>query len=313
MARLMTEFKSTKPNPDEKHLKALWQAEIKCLKSSLAAEKETAQRKKTNVLPVVKGSGLKQADITKLLEKGKSLSQKSQKAAERLMTKPAVNVDLLHRQDLKLAKANAKLMNPRGNPSWSGYIWNPSYGGWWKSWNGESEEVPIISFNFGAKRFDPQAQAWGEGWYDGDWSKLHGYFAYKFNPPSWGHLHIYTYPWLHGYYNMYSDDEWYNSEYARADLHTWVDAYQHFWRARQYRLIFRRGGDELHPTQYGRIDGQYGNSYYANVGASDTVTIRVGVHLYCYARASGGRSKLDFRSGAANYVHIPYVYWYLHH
>jgi hypothetical protein len=73
------------------------------------------------------------------------------------------------------------------------------------------------------------------------------------------------------------------------------------------------GGDELHPTRYGRIDGQYANSYYMNVGANDTVTIRVGVQLYCYARASGGRSKLDFRAGAANYVHIPYVYWYLHH
>jgi len=168
MAKLMTEFKSTKPNPDEKHLKALWQAELECFKNSLAAEKEAAKLKKTNVLPVVKGSGLKEADITKLLAKGKSLSQKTQKAAERLLTKPAVNMNLLHRQDLKLAKDNAKLINPRGNPSWSGYIWNPSYGGWWKSWNGESEEVPIISFNFGAKRFDPQAQAWGEGWYDGD-------------------------------------------------------------------------------------------------------------------------------------------------
>ena len=53
MAKLMTEFKSTKPNPDEKHLKALWQAELKCLKSSLAAEKEASQRKKTNVLVIL--------------------------------------------------------------------------------------------------------------------------------------------------------------------------------------------------------------------------------------------------------------------
>jgi len=72
------------------------------------------------------------------------------------------------------------------------------------------------------------------------------------------------------------------------------------------------GGYELNPERSGRRDTQYVNSFYTNVGENDMVTIRVGVRLYCRAKASGGRSKLNFQVGAANYVYVPYVYWYLH-
>jgi hypothetical protein len=313
MATLKTEWKSTKPNPDERHLKALFRAETDSLKGALSEERALLRLKQANILPLVKGSGLKQGDITKLLQKGAALSKKSLTASERQLLKPSFDPKALHDQDLKLAQANAELIKGPGNPSWSGYLWNASYGGWWMSWNGESEEVPSITFNFGAKRFDVRAQAWGEGWWDADFSKVHGYFAYKFNPPSWGHLHIYAYPWLHGYYSLYSDDEWYNGEYAKAVVDTWTDVHQNFWRSRRYHRRFTLAGDELHPSRSDRIDQQYGNHYYTNVGAGDTVTIRVGVHLYCYARASGGRAKLNFQAGVGNYVYVPYIYWYLHH
>lgn len=312
MATIMTEWKSTKPNPDEKHLKALWQEEIKNLERSLAEEGKASRRRQANILPLVKASGFSQGDIAERLKEGAELSRKSLKVVERQLAKPPINFKALHEQDLDLAKANADRMEGH-NPCWQGFIWNPSYGGGWWSWNGEAEEVPNVTFDFGAKRFDPRAQAWGEGWWDGDWSDLHGYFAFKLTPPSWGHLRIWTWPWLHGYYCLYSDDEWWNSEYARARLYTWVDVHQNFWRGRQYRLNFSMGGDELHPTRCGRIDRQYGHYYSTNVGAGDTVTIRVGAKLYCYARASGGQSRLNFQSGAGNYVYVPYVYWRLCH
>jgi hypothetical protein len=38
----------------------------------------------------------------------------------------------------------------------------------------------------------------------------------------------------------------------------------------------------------------------------------VGARLYDYARAGGSHSKLNFQAGSANYVYVPYVYWYLH-
>ncbi|MDH3791247.1 MAG: hypothetical protein OES41_05850, partial [Rhodospirillales bacterium] len=76
---------------------------------------------------------------------------------------------------------------------------------------------------------------------------------------------------------------------------------------------FTMGGDELHPTRYGRIDTIYGHNYYTSVGATDQVTIRVGARLHSYARAGGSLSRLNFQSGDANFINIPYVYWSLHH
>ena len=312
MTKIVTKWESTEPNPDEEHIKGLWQAEIKDVERSVAEEEGLSRRRQDNIKPLVKGSGLSQDEIAERQKQGKNQSGKSLKDSEKQLTKPPIDIETLHKQHLELAKANAERKKSPGNPSWWGYIWNAAYGGWWSSWNGETEEVPNVSFNVGANRFDPRAQAWGEGWYDGDFSKIHGYLGFRFNPPSWGHLHIYTYPWLHGYYNLYSDDEWYNSEYARAKLDTWVDVHQNFWRSRQYRRRFTMASGELHPTRYGRFDSSYSHAYYTDVGEGDTVTIRVGTHLDCYARASGGRSKLNFQAGTGNYIHVPYVYWYLH-
>ncbi|MEE9554290.1 MAG: hypothetical protein V3W18_08345 [candidate division Zixibacteria bacterium] len=313
MPKVKTEWKSTKANPDEEHLKAEWNEEVKNLERSLAHTEEASKRRKAKTEPLIRAAGFNHADIDKLLKEGRGLSKKSLAEDESKLVKSPFDIDVLHEKDLKLARANAELIKGPGNPSWSGYIWNPSYGGNWMNWNGETEEIPSVVVDPAHKRIDPRAQTWGEGWWDWDYSQVHAYLAFTFRPPSWGHLHISMYPWLHGYYSLYSDDNWYNTVYARAEIDTWAQVHQNFWRARQYQRRFTMGGYELHPTRADRIDRQYGVQYYTNVGENDTVTIRIGVRLYCQAASSGGRSLLNFQAGSANYVYIPYVYWYLHH
>jgi hypothetical protein len=308
----MTEWQSTEPNPDEEYLQALWKAEIRSFERSIVEEGKASRRRQANTLPLLKGGGLSQGGVAKLLKEDADLSRRSLKEVEQQLVKPPIDFETFHKQDLELAQANAERIEGH-NPSWQGFIWAPGYGGAWWEWNGEAEEVPGVTFNVGASRVDPRVQAWGEGWWDADFSRMHAYLAFRFRPPSWGHLHIHTYPWLHGYYSLYSNDAWYKGEYARAEVDTWVDAHQNFWRARQYRRRFTLGGDELHPERSDRIDGQYGHHYFTNVGANDTTTVRVGVRLYSRAKASGGRSKLNFQAGGANYVYVPYVFWYLHH
>lgn len=312
MATIKTKWESTEKNPDEEHLRALWESEVKDFERSLAGEEDTSRLRQKNMAPLLKASQLSEADISGLLKAGAERSRTALRAAEAQVAKPPIDFNALHERDLALAKRHAEQIGP-GNPSWQGFVFNPSYGGAWWEWNGEAEEVPNITFNVGANRFDPRTQSWGEGWFDGDFSRMHGYLAFRFTPPSWGHLHVHVYPWLHGYYSLYSNDEWYNSEYARAEVDTWVDAHQNFWRGRSYSRRFTLAGDELHPSRDGRIDGQYAHSYFTDVGEGDTVTVRVGARLYSYARASGGRSRLNFQAGNANYVYVPYVYWYLHH
>lgn len=310
--KIMQEWKSEKPNPDEKSLKAELEAETKVFEQSAVAEKEHSRRKQANIDPLIKVSGFSVEDIIRKNNQAKSDSKASLQKDEPQLLKPLFDIEARHAQDQALAKRMSDQLSPEGNPTWSGYIWSPSYASRWMNWIGESEEVPSVTFDTSNRRFDPRAQAYGEGLCNGDYSIIYAYLAFKFSPPSWGHLRVYAPLWLHGYYHLYSDDQWYNSAYAMVYIDTWVDLHQHFWRNRHQLCRHRIGGDELHPTRYGRIDAGYSHSYHENVGQGDTVTIRVGVRLYCYARASGSHSILDFKSGIANYVWVPYVKWWLY-
>lgn len=300
-------------NPDEAFLNKEIEAENRLIENELRRSEEHVKVQRARNEPLMATVGLDNQKTGEQMRDARTRSEDVLLESERLLQKPSLDIEAMHKQDLDLAKANAERMESPGNPHWQGFIWNSSYGGYWWSRNGEAEETPSCTFNIAADRFDPKAQAWGEGWYDGDYSRIDAYLAFKFTPPSWGHLHIQTKPWFHGYYSLYSDDEWYNSEFAKAEMHSWVGVHQNFWRPTDATRRFALSGQEIHPTRAGRIDRQYHHSYTTNVGAGDPVTIRVGARLYDEARASGSHSKLNFQTGAGNYIYVPYVYWYLHH
>lgn len=312
--KVKTKFETTEKNPDEQYLKARHQAEAASQQAAFEDEDKHAAKRKESLDLLIKASGKSDRELQARIADNRKASKEAAQKASRDHAKPSIDFEDLHKKDVAQAKdIDQKSEGRNPNPSWYGYIWNSSYGGWWSSWNGESEEVPNATISSGSDRFDPRAQAWGEGWFDSDFSEIHAYLAFRFPSPSWGHLHVHVYPWLHGYYSLYSNDEWFNSEYASAAVDTWIDLHQNYWRGRQYQRRFTLGGAELHPTRSGRIDNQYVQSFYTNVGQGDPVTIRVGIRLYCQAKAGGAHSILNFQAGAANYVFVPYVYWYLHH
>lgn len=229
-----------------------------------------------------------------------------------MVMKPGLDIRKMHERDLELVKTiGGKMTATTKATTWSGYVFHPEYAGHWMSWNGEAEEIPVAAEDLAANRLDVRAQAFGEGWWDADTSDVHTFLAFRITPPSWGQLEVYAHPWLHGFYNLYADDSWYKSEKASAELATWIDVHQNFWRPRGYQTRFRMSGYELHPMKFGRIDTQCSHGYHTAVGEGDIVTIRVGVRLYCYGKASGGRAKLDFHTRNANYVTVPYLYWRL--
>ena len=313
MQKLVTQWESTEPNPDEKMLKQEWQQEIDSLEHSVKMESEAASAKRSGISILLESANIKKEMIENRLKADREASDKSRTSALKTISKPIIDIEALHKQDLDMAKATAEKMKTSGNPFWQGYIWNASYGGYWKEFEGEREEIPGVSLDVAHNRFDPRAQAYGEGWFDSDYSRIHAYLAFRITPPSFGHLQIIVRPWLHGFYSLYSNDNWYKKENAAADMDTWVDLYQNFWRSRQYVDRFNMSGSELHPERSGRIDMQAVQTFFTNVGEKDLITIRVGVKLKCRGKASSGRASLDFSTGGANYVYVPYVYWYLHH
>lgn len=310
--KIKTTFESETPIPDVAEQKALNAQEVEALKGQFAGEEKAVGRREKNLKPLIQAAGWSDRELKGQLKAAATNSRGAIREAKAAVAKPSLDVDAMHKRDLYLAKQTAEKLESPGNPHWQGYVWSASGCGAWWNWNGESEETPQYSCNLGAERVDIRTQAFGEGWFDSDFSQLHGFLQFHLTPPSWGHLHVYTYPWLHGWYSLYSNDEWWNSEYAEVELDTWVDIHQNFWRPRTYRRRLTIRGDELHPTRFGRVDSSFGHAYFTNVGARDRVTIRVGARLYSRAKASGTHAILDFRGGAGNYVYVPYVYWYLH-
>ena len=110
MATVMTEFESTEPNPDEEHLKALWQAEINNLEASLAEEEEYSQRRRAQIWPLIEASGLSEEGIAQWVEEDTDLSRKSLEAAKPQLMEPPFDIEALHEQDVQLARANEELM-----------------------------------------------------------------------------------------------------------------------------------------------------------------------------------------------------------
>lgn len=309
-----TKFESTQENPGEAQLEARIAEETASQEAALAEEDKHAKGRKEDLDLLIHASGRSERDLQKRVQQHHKWSKAAAEEAKTKHAKPPIDIDAWHEKDIAQAREIAEKSEGRHpNPSWYGFIWRSSYTGSWSNWTGEAEEIPSVTTASGGNRVDPRAQAWGEGWFNSDFSVIHAYLAFELRSPSWGHLEVYAYPWVHGFYSLYSNDTWYNREYARAELDTWVDLHQNYWRGRQYQRWFTMAGDELHPTRSGRIDEQRTHSYSTDVGEGDTVTIRVGARLYCRAKADGAHSTLDCQEGAANYVYVPYVHWYLRH
>lgn len=304
------EWESTEENPDQKWLEQEFDAKLKLRDQYFKEERSMEQQREQDMAALLQAGGIDYEEMPARIADSKIASAKSLEDVKPLLMKPAMKIEALHEQDMKLVKANIEKMKAE-KVKMNGFLLKPVYGGAWKSWNGEGEEIPSATIDTAKNRVDLRTQAFGEGWWDGDFSEVHGYLAFRFTPPTWGQLHVHAFPWLHGFYSLYADDTWYKSEKASAKICTWIDVHQNFWRTRNYTTRFHMSGDEIHPTRYGRMDYQYAHGYHTPVGEGDPVTIRVGVRLHSYGKASGGRSTLDFQAGNANYVKVPYLYWKL--
>jgi hypothetical protein len=310
---IRTDWQTTEPNPDEEVLREEIGAKLKLRDTYFKEEMMMEQQREQDIAVLLRAGGLDYEEMPRMIADSKLASRRSLEEVAPLLMQPIKDVQTLHEKDMQQVKANLKLLKGLKTKPMSGFLFDPIYGGAWKSWNGETEEIPAATTDTATNKVDLRTQAFGEGWWDADYSEVHGYLAFRFTPPTWGQLHVYAYPWLHGFYNLYADDTWYKSEKAEAKISTWVDVHQNFWRTRNYATRFHMTGSELHPTRYGRMDHQYAHGFHTPVGEGDPVTIRVGVRLFSYGKASGGRSTLDFHAGNANYVKIPYLYWRIEH
>ena len=112
---------------------------------------------------------------------------------------------------------------------------------------------------------------------------------------------------FYGFYIIYADDGFWDSKEARARIDLSARGYQYNYKPQSSNNLFNTGGDNINATD--RFDG-WRTMYYGDLLAGgDQAYLLVSSSFNVYARGGGSHAELNFASGAANYVGVPWVYW----
>jgi hypothetical protein len=194
-----------------------------------------------------------------------------------------------------------------GNGPGRYYDHNP-YRGWGKYyWHNEGGTTTgSANYSLSARKMYPYAHARGDGSGISDdndvttWTKLYFAFWPRYN----GHVRAYVPYYTRGWYQIRSNDKWYNSKEAVIDLDFHVQLYQNFWGGYVKDDVYRIKDDNI--NRNGRID--YNRSIYSGsiaIGVNKWVIAEVAARARVETEGSGTLATLNFSS--SDYIYVPYV------
>jgi hypothetical protein len=102
-----------------------------------------------------------------------------------------------------------------------------------------------------------------------------------------------------------ADDGIFTSKRAQVDINLIARGYQYNWKGTSSTSVLHRAGDNINVND--RFDGWRTFNYSTLLGA-DSAYLLVTAEFYVYARGGGSHAELNFASGSANYIGVPYVY-----
>lgn len=167
-------------------------------------------------------------------------------------------------------------------------------------------DAPASDWYYNNVEQNPWVWAQGSGWWGEASTSIEVDFWYYFVPSAFRFYGINPYTTYRGFYIVQSDDKWYTSEAARAVLSNSVNVYQYNWKGWDSIDLLNVSGDNINVNS--RFDDTRNHYYSALLAAGDGAWILNRVRLYVYARGGSAYSKLDFGTGAGNYIVAPYVY-----
>lgn len=91
--QVKTKWETTKENPDEKHLKALFEKEVESQQAARASEEKHARRRKESLDLLIAASGKSERDLQKRVEEAVKDSKEAAREAERQHARPAVDFE----------------------------------------------------------------------------------------------------------------------------------------------------------------------------------------------------------------------------
>ncbi|GBE52333.1 hypothetical protein BMS3Bbin14_00803 [bacterium BMS3Bbin14] len=134
------------------------------------------------------------------------------------------------------------------------------------------------------------------------------YFGFWFKPPVSRFYSIRPLFRFRGYYIVKANDRWYNSKYAKVTVSTWVNVRQYNWKGWNHVDVLNVADDNINVNRRFDTDRYMYTSYL--LGGGDWAWISCVIGLYAYARGGGSYAKLDFATGNANKLCVPYCYAY---
>ena len=230
----------------------------------------------------------------------------SEEAEEILSTKSDVLLDEEINTQLMMDSSLVALTT--GGTNAGSYIDHNPYRGWGRidRHNEGGRTRGSIGTDLAANKMFPYAYARGDGSGISDdndvttWVKL--YFA--FWPGRNGHIRAFVPYSVRGWYQIYSNDKWYNSKEATVDLEMHVRLFQNYWTGINKEDVFRLHSGNI--NRNGRIDRD-GNFFSQSmaVGANKWVIAEVSVRARVETEGSGSTAKLNF--AGSDFIRIPYV------
>ncbi len=146
-----------------------------------------------------------------------------------------------------------------------------------------------------------RAKGAGLGITDDNDVTVYGKFYYLFYPRNNGFVRVYVPVAIKGWYQLRSNDKWWNSKEAKARITFQVRLYQNYWGPTKRSHIFNRGGGNISVAN--RID-RYQSIYSdpLTVGANKWVIAELTCKLRVETEGSGTLSVLSFRRPDCIYI-----------
>jgi hypothetical protein len=111
---------------------------------------------------------------------------------------------------------------------------------------------------------------------------------------------------FNGFYIVRADDGFWDSKEAHVRIDLSAQGYQYNWKPSSSTNVLDIGSQNINVND--RFDG-WRTMYYSDLlGGGDTAYLRVTSSFYVYARGGGSYAELNFSSGSANYIGVPWVY-----
>ncbi len=275
--------------------------EITLIEENIAQSKEMARENEAEMMELVRHLKFQPEAIEQENAKEDEKAEIFAKQAETELQSEDIEADLLEEE---LDQYVLEIQRAIGGAP--GHYWDtlPCYS-WGKVYRHNEGGLTVGSVRLSRSErkmfMFAKARGAGLGITDDNDVTVYGKFYYCFYPRKIGIVRVYVPAIFKGWYQLRSNDKWWNSKEAKAMMWLGVRLHQNYWGPKKEERIFYRGGGNI--SEANRLD--FSRSIYSDpmaVGANRWVLAEVTCKLRVETEGSGTLAVLSFRRPDCIYI-----------